>query len=71
MGDETETAATITDSADLIKDYFKPKPSEMSLLDIKSLYISEAASWAVVTHGILWTRFLSPTFCNMFLPLSS
>jgi hypothetical protein len=42
----------------------------LSLADIKLLYVTATASWAVI-HGILWTMFLSPTFCNMFLPLNS
>ena len=42
----------------------------MSHPEIKPLNETAAASWAV-THGIPWTMILSPTFCNMYLPLNS
>ncbi len=69
MKEKTETTASTNNPGGKIKAYYKPKPSEMSHLEVKSLYVTAAASWAV-THGIPWTMFSSPIFCNMFLPLN-
>ena len=68
MKDKTD--ACTNNPGGTILAYYKPKPSEMSLLEMKSLYVTAAASWAV-THGIPWTMFSSPTFRNLFLPLNS
>ena len=68
MKDKTDPCTN--NSGGTILAYYKPKPSEMSLLEMKSLYVTAAASWAV-THGIPWTMFSSPTFHNLFLPLNS
>ena len=67
MKDKTD--ACTNNPGGTILAYYKPKPSEMSLLEMKSLYVTAAASWAV-THGIPWTMFSSPTFRNLFLPLN-
>jgi hypothetical protein len=49
--EEARTAATATESVVTILDHLIPKPREISLVVIKLLYITVAATWAV-TNGI-------------------
>jgi hypothetical protein len=49
--------------------HFKPRGKEMSLEDIRLLFVMAAASWAIV-EAVPFKMFASPSFWRMFEPLN-
>ena len=60
---------TVVGGGSLIVNHFKPRGKDMRLEDIKLLFVTAAASWAI-TEAVPFSMFSSRSFRRMFEPLN-